>query len=98
MRTRLGQPATVSCWVLLLVTVAAHAALAVLAAAEFATLGWPLPTWFDTGAVTLVLVSAVARPVLTRIRGRIKPWVTAKASSPATTSSLAAQPSTAASL
>src|SRR6516162_3958661 len=42
MRTRLGQPATVSCWVLLLVAVAAHAALAVLAAAEFATLGWPL--------------------------------------------------------
>ena len=60
MRTRLGRPAAVSWWVLLLVAVAAHAALAVLAVAEFVTLGWPLPTWFDTGAVTLVLVSAAA--------------------------------------
>ena len=60
MRTRLGLPAAVSWWVLLLVAVAAHAALAVLAVAELAAMGWPLPTWFDTGAVTLVLVSAAA--------------------------------------
>ena len=45
---------------LLLVAVMAHAALAVLAAAEFATMGWPLPTWFDTTAVTLVLATAAA--------------------------------------
>jgi len=60
MRNRLGLPAAVSCWVLLLVAVLAHAALAGLAVAEFATLGWPLPTWFDTGAVTLVLATAAA--------------------------------------
>ena len=58
MRSKLGLPATVSCWVLLPVAVLGHAALAVLAVAEFATMGWPLPTWFDTGAVTLVLATA----------------------------------------
>ena len=58
MRSKLGLPATVSCWVLLLLAVLGHAALAVLAVAEFATMGWPLPTWFDTGAVTLVLATA----------------------------------------
>src|SRR5262245_34018653 len=60
MRGRLGAPVTVLRWVLLLLAVLAHAALAVLAVAEFASLGWPLPTWFDTGAVTLVLASAAA--------------------------------------
>ena len=60
MRSRLGLPAAVSRWVLLLLAVLAHAVLAGLAVAEFATMGWPLPTWFDTGAVTLVLVSAAA--------------------------------------
>ena len=58
MRRKLGLPATVSCWVLLPLAVVGHAALAVLAVAEFATMGWPLPTWFDTGAVTLVLATA----------------------------------------
>ena len=58
MRSKLRLPATVSCWVLLTLAVLGHAALAVLAVAEFATLGWPLPTWFDTGAVTLVLATA----------------------------------------
>jgi Zn-dependent protease with chaperone function len=60
MRTRLRLLVVVSCWVLLPLAVLAHAALAALAVAEFATLGWPLPTWFDTGAVTLVLATAVA--------------------------------------
>ena len=60
MRNKLGLPARLSCWVLLALAVLGHAALAVLAVAEFATMGWPLPTWFDTGAVTLVLVSAAA--------------------------------------
>jgi len=45
-------------WVVLPVAVMIHAALAVLAVAEFTTMGWPLPTWFDTVAVTLVLASA----------------------------------------
>jgi Zn-dependent protease with chaperone function len=40
------------------VAVAAHAALAVLAADEFASLGWPLPTRFDTVNVTVVLATA----------------------------------------
>lgn len=60
MTRRLGRAAAAACWLLLLVAVVAHAAFAVLAVVEFATLGWPLPTWFDTGAVTLVLASAVA--------------------------------------
>ena len=58
MTGRLGRPAAVLCWVLLLLAVLGHAALAVLAVAEFAMMGWPLPTWFDTGAVTLVLSTA----------------------------------------
>jgi beta-lactamase regulating signal transducer with metallopeptidase domain len=58
MTGRLGRPAAVLCWVLVPLAIMAHAAVAVLAAAEFAVMGWPLPTWFDTGAVTLVLVSA----------------------------------------
>jgi Zn-dependent protease with chaperone function len=48
----------VSRWVLLLLAVVAQVVLAVLAVAEFVAMGWPLPTWFDTGAVTLVLASA----------------------------------------
>ena len=60
MTRRLGLLAAVSCWMMLLVAVMAHAALAVLAAAEFATMGWPLPTWFDTTAVTLMLATAAA--------------------------------------
>jgi Zn-dependent protease with chaperone function len=58
MRNKLGRLTTASCWVLLSLMVLVHAALAALAVAEFATLGWPLPTWFDTGAVTLVLATA----------------------------------------
>jgi Zn-dependent protease with chaperone function len=46
--------------VLLPLAVLAHGAVAVLATAEFAATGWPLPTGLDTGAVTLVLASAVA--------------------------------------
>ena len=49
-----------SCWVPLLFAVLTDAALAVVAVAEFATMGFPLPTWFDTAAVTVVLASAVA--------------------------------------
>ena len=60
MTRRLGLLAATSCWMLLLVAVLAHAALAVLAAAEFTTMGWPLPTWFDTTAVTLMLATAAA--------------------------------------
>jgi len=47
-------------WVVLPVAVMIHAALAVIAVAEFTTMGWPLPTWFDTVAVTVVLASAAA--------------------------------------
>jgi Zn-dependent protease with chaperone function len=60
MRGQLGLTATVLCWALLPLAVLGHAALALLAVAEFATMGWPLPTWFDTGAVTLVLATAAA--------------------------------------
>ena len=56
----LRRSAARSGWVLLLVAILVHAILAGLAIAEFATWGWPLPTWFDTSAVTLVLASAVA--------------------------------------
>jgi len=60
MTRRLGRPAAGFCWVLLAGAVLVHAALAALAIAEFGAWGWPLPTWFDTGAVTLVLASAAA--------------------------------------
>jgi Zn-dependent protease with chaperone function len=60
MTNRLSLPAAVSFWAVLLLAVLAHAALAVLAMAEFTTLGWPLPTWFDTAAVTLMLATAAA--------------------------------------
>jgi Zn-dependent protease with chaperone function len=60
MRTKRRLPVTVSCWVPLLLAVLTNTALAVLAVAEFATMGFPLPTWFDTTAVTVVLASAVA--------------------------------------
>src|SRR5262249_56815571 len=55
---RLGRPAMASCWVLLPLPVLAHVGMAVLAVTEFALMGWPLPTWFDTVAVTLVLATA----------------------------------------
>ena len=42
MRGFLGRLAVVLCWVLLPLAVMAHLALAVLAVAEFAALGWPL--------------------------------------------------------
>lgn len=54
------RPAATLCWVLLPLTVMAQLTLAVLAVAEFAAMGWPLPTWFDTGAVILVLATAAA--------------------------------------
>jgi len=57
---RLARTAAVLCWVVLPLAVLAHATLAVLAVAEFAAMGWPLPTWYDTTAVTLVLASATA--------------------------------------
>jgi Zn-dependent protease with chaperone function len=60
MTARLARTAAVLCWVLLPLAVLAHTTLAVLAVAEFAAMGWPLPTWFDTVAVTLVLASAAA--------------------------------------
>jgi len=55
---RLARTAAGSCWVIVPLAVLAHAAVAVLALADFAVMGWPLPTWFDTVAVTLVLASA----------------------------------------
>ena len=58
MTGRLARTAAGSCWVIVPLAVLAHAAVAVLALADFAMMGWPLPTWFDTVAVTLVLASA----------------------------------------
>ena len=55
-----GRPSATWFWVLLPLVVMVHLTLAVLAVAEFAAMGWPLPTWFDTGAVTLVLATAAA--------------------------------------
>jgi Zn-dependent protease with chaperone function len=60
MRVFPGRAAAALCWALLPLAILAHLTLAVLAVAEFAALGWPLPTWFDTGAVTLVLATAAA--------------------------------------
>jgi hypothetical protein len=60
MTGRPGRALAVGLRVLLPLAVLAHAALAALATAEFAATGWPLPTGLDTGAVTLVLASAVA--------------------------------------
>jgi Zn-dependent protease with chaperone function len=60
MTGRRGRVAAASCWALLPLAVLVHAALAVLAAAEYAAMGWPLPTAWDTAAITLVLASAVA--------------------------------------
>ena len=60
MRRFPGRPAAALCWVLLPLTVLLHLTLAVLAVAEFTAMGWPLPTWFDTAAVTLVLATAAA--------------------------------------
>src|SRR5260221_12060024 len=57
---RLGRAFAAGLRVVLPLAVLAHAALAALATAEFAATGWPLPTGLDTGAVTLVLASAVA--------------------------------------
>jgi Zn-dependent protease with chaperone function len=50
----------VAAWLLPGLAVAAHAVLAVLAAAEFAALGWPLPTRLDTINVTVILATATA--------------------------------------
>ena len=58
--SRLRRAAGASCWPVLGAAVAAHAGLAVLAVAEYATLGWLLRTRFDLAAVTLVLASALA--------------------------------------
>src|SRR6516162_8682593 len=77
MRSKLGPTATVSCWVLLPLAVLGHAALAVLAVAEFATMGWPLPTWFDTGAVTLVqatTAAGLAATTLVAVRAAASTW------------------------
>lgn len=60
MRALLARSAVALCWVLLPLTVLAHITLAALGVAEFAAMGWPLPTWFDTGAVTLVLATAAS--------------------------------------
>lgn len=46
-------------WLLAGLAVAVHAALAVLAVTEFAAMGWPLPTGYDSANVTLVLATAV---------------------------------------
>jgi Zn-dependent protease with chaperone function len=58
-------------WLLPGLVVAAHAALAVLAAEEFAAFGWPLPTRFDTVNVTLVLATAtVGLPAVLQVARR----------------------------
>jgi Zn-dependent protease with chaperone function len=49
-----------ACWLLAGAAVAAHAALAVLAVAEYASLGWLLHTGYDLAAVTLVPATAGA--------------------------------------
>lgn len=46
-------------WLLAGLAVAVHAALAVLAVTEFAAVGWPLPTGYDSVNVTFVLATAV---------------------------------------
>lgn len=58
MTVRLLRIAARSWWVVLAGAIVLHSVLAVLALAEFTAMGWPLPTWFDTVAVTLVLASA----------------------------------------
>ena len=60
MSRRLRRAAGTTCWPLLGAAVAAHVGLAVLAVAEYASLGWLLPTRYDLGAVTLVVATAVA--------------------------------------
>jgi Zn-dependent protease with chaperone function len=60
MRRFPSRPAAALCWVLLPLTILLHLTLAVLSVAEFTAMGWPLPTWFDTAAVTLVLATAAA--------------------------------------
>jgi Zn-dependent protease with chaperone function len=60
MTARLTRTAAGLWWVVLPPAVLAHLALAVLAVTEVAAMGWPLPTWFDTAAVTLVLATATA--------------------------------------
>ena len=58
---RLARAASgVAAWLLPGLAVAAHAATAVLAVAEFAALGWPLPTRLDTINVTVILATATA--------------------------------------
>jgi Zn-dependent protease with chaperone function len=49
-----------ACWLLLGAAVAAHVAVAVLALAEYASLGWLLHTGYDLAAVTLVAATAGA--------------------------------------
>jgi Zn-dependent protease with chaperone function len=49
-----------SLWLALAVLVVAHVGLAVLAVREFAVLGWLTRTWFELGAVSVVLGTAAA--------------------------------------
>lgn len=46
-------------WLLAGLAVTVHTALAVLAVTEFAAMGWPLPTGYDSANVTVVLATAV---------------------------------------
>jgi len=55
----LRRAAGTACWPALGAAVAAHVALAVLAVAEYASLGWLLHTGYDLAAVTLVAATAV---------------------------------------
>ncbi len=56
----LRRAAGTACWPALGAAVAAHVALAVLAVAEYASLGWLLHTGYDLAAVTLVAATGVA--------------------------------------
>ncbi|HEY5990247.1 MAG TPA: M56 family metallopeptidase [Streptosporangiaceae bacterium] len=56
----LWRAAGTACWPLMGAAVAAHASLAALAVAEYASLGWLLSTPYDLAAVTLVLASGAA--------------------------------------
>jgi Zn-dependent protease with chaperone function len=55
-----GRTGAAAAWVLAGAGVAVQAGLAVLAAAEISTLGWPVVATFDTVNVTLVLAAAVS--------------------------------------
>ena len=68
----LRRAAGAACWPLLGAAVVAHISLAVLAAVEYASLGWLLHTGYDLAAVTLVAATAMAGLA-------VSAWVAARA-------------------